>query len=107
NSSGELLPGAYAEVHLKVPTGAQALIIPVSALIFRTDGLQVATLQNGDRAQLAKVTVGRDMGSEVEIASGLSADDSVIANPPDSLVPGETVRIVSAQAAAPAQGAKP
>jgi RND family efflux transporter MFP subunit len=107
NASGELLPGAYAEVHLKVPTGAQALIIPVSALIFRAEGLQVATVQDGDRAQLVKVVLGRDLGSEVEVASGLSADDSVIINPPDSLVPSETVRISANQSAAPSGGENP
>jgi RND family efflux transporter MFP subunit len=98
NASGELLPGAYAEVHLSVPSGVPALIVPVSALIFRSEGLQVGTVQNGNRAALAKITIGRDLGSEVEIVSGLSATDSVIANPPDSLVEGETVREASAGA---------
>jgi RND family efflux transporter MFP subunit len=101
NASGELLPGAYTEVHLKVPAGVQSLIVPVSALIFRSEGLQVATLRDGDRAQLTEVTLGRDMGSEVEVASGLSANDSVIINPPDSLVEGETVRIVTGAPGAP------
>jgi len=107
NASGELLPGSYAEVHLKVPTGPQALIIPVSALIFRAEGLQVATVQNGDQAQLVKITLGRDLGSEVEVSLGLSADDSVIVNPPDSLIPGETVRIVSGMSSAPSVGGNP
>ena len=65
-ASGEILPGAYTEVHLSVPSGARPLIVPVSALIFRSDGLQVGTVQNGNRAALAKITLGRDMGSEVE-----------------------------------------
>jgi RND family efflux transporter MFP subunit len=108
NASGELLPGAYAEVHLKVPSGTPALIVPVSSLIFRAEGLQIGTVQDGDRAQLVKVALGRDMGSEVEVISGLSADDSVIVNPPDSLVPGETVRIVAiAQPGSPAGGTNP
>jgi RND family efflux transporter MFP subunit len=105
NPSGELLPGSYAEVHLKVPTGPQALIVPVSALIFRSEGLQAATVENGDRAKLVKITLGRDMGSEVEVTSGLSASDTVIVNPPDSLVTGETVRVVSTQTASSAGGA--
>jgi RND family efflux transporter MFP subunit len=107
NATGELLPGAYAQVHLKVPTGFQSLIIPVSALIFRAEGLQVATVQDGDRAQLVKVILGRDLGNEVEVTSGLSADDSVIINPPDSLIAGETVRTVAAAAGAPPGGANP
>ena len=93
NPTGELLPGAYAEVHLKVPAGAPALILPVSALIFRSEGLQVGTVQNGNRAALKSVVLGHDLGSEVEIVSGLSPDDLVITNPPDSLITGEIVTI--------------
>ncbi|HXX46531.1 MAG TPA: efflux RND transporter periplasmic adaptor subunit [Candidatus Acidoferrales bacterium] len=95
NRSGELLPGAYAEVHLKVPAGTPALILPVSALIFRSDGLQVGTVENGNRAALKNVVLGHDLGSEVEIVSGLSPDDLVITNPPDSLISGEIVRVVT------------
>jgi RND family efflux transporter MFP subunit len=102
NQSGELLPGSYAEVHLKVPEGSPTLILPVSALIFRTDGLQVGTLQgkvkdvpNGYSAGVINITLGHDMGNEVEVVSGLAANDSVIVNPPDSLVPGETVRLAT------------
>jgi len=94
NPTGELLPGAYTEVHLKIPSGAQTLIIPVSALIFRSQGLQVATLPDGSHATLKKIVLGHDMGSEVEVVSGLSAQDSVISNPPDSIVDRETVRVV-------------
>jgi RND family efflux transporter MFP subunit len=100
NRTGELLPGSYAEVHLKVPAGSPAFILPVTALIFRSDGLQVGTVQDGDRAALVNVTLGRDMGNEVEVVSGLSASDLVITNPPDSLVNGEAVRL-----AAPGQNA--
>jgi RND family efflux transporter MFP subunit len=95
NPLGEILPGAYTEVHLKVPSGVPALILPVSALIFRSDGLQVGTVQDGNRAALTKITLGRDMGSEVEVVSGITASDLVIANPPDSLISGETVRVVT------------
>lgn len=101
NSTGQLLPGAYAEVHLKVPAGSPALILPVSALIFRSDGLQVGTVENGNRAALKNVVLGHDLGSEVEVVSGLTADDSVITNPPDSLVSGEIVRIASAEHGGP------
>jgi RND family efflux transporter MFP subunit len=93
NRSGELLPGAYTEVHLKVPSGSPAYILPVSALIFRSAGLQVGTVQSGNKAALVNITLGRDMGNEVEVLSGLNADDLVIVNPPDSLISGETVRI--------------
>ena len=100
NRTGELLPGAYVQVHLKVPSGAPAFILPVSALIFRSDGLQVGTVPNGgNKAQLVNITLGRDMGNEVEVVSGLEADDLVIVNPPDSLISGEQVRV--AQTSAP------
>jgi RND family efflux transporter MFP subunit len=95
NPTGELLPGAYTEVHLKVPSGAPAAIVPVSALIFRSQGLQVGTVENGNRALLKDITLGRDFGTEVEVVSGLSTNDLVIVNPPDSLVSGEIVRVVA------------
>jgi RND family efflux transporter MFP subunit len=95
NQDGALLPGAYAEVHLKVPSAGSNFILPVSALIFRANGLQVGTVENGNRAVLKNISIGRDLGSEVEVTSGLTADDNVIANPPDSLVSGETVRLAS------------
>jgi RND family efflux transporter MFP subunit len=93
NPTGELLPGAYAEVHLAVPSGAPTFILPVSALIFRAQGLQVGVVKDGNRAQLANIILGRDFGSEVEVVSGLQADDQVIINPPDSLISGEEVRV--------------
>jgi RND family efflux transporter MFP subunit len=93
NPTGELLPGAYAEVHLAVPSGAPTFILPVSALIFRAQGLQVGVVKDGNRAQLANIIMGRDFGSEVEVVSGLQADDQVIINPPDSLISGEEVRV--------------
>jgi RND family efflux transporter MFP subunit len=107
NPKGEIFPGAYTEVHLNVPSGAPALIVPVSALIFRSNSLQLGTVQNGNQAKLATITLGHDLGSEVEVISGLSANDSVIVNPPDSLIDGETVRLAAAGAnadASPASG---
>ena len=94
NPRGELLPGAFAEVHIKVPAGEPSLIIPVTALIFRAQGLQVGVVKNGNTADLKSVTLGRDMGNEVEVVAGLTPDDLVIPNPPDSLISGETVRVV-------------
>ena len=95
NARREILPGAYTEVHLKVPQAAPTLILPASALIFHSEGLQVGVVHQGGRASLAKVALGHDFGSEVEVISGVSADDLVISNPPDSLIEGETVRIAA------------
>jgi len=111
NPTGELLPGAYAEVHLAVPSGAPTFILPVSALIFRAQGLQVGVVKDGNRAQLANIILGRDFGSEVEVVSGLQADDQVIINPPDSLISGEEVRVGQPsnqnQGSGPAPGQNP
>jgi multidrug efflux pump subunit AcrA (membrane-fusion protein) len=97
NNSGELLPGSYAAVHLKLNTSRPTLLLPVSTLVFRTQGLQVATLGENNRAHLANITIGRDFGTQVEVVSGLTADEKVIDSPPDSLVEGESVRVVAPQ----------
>jgi RND family efflux transporter MFP subunit len=97
NKNGKLMPGAYTEVHLNVHEGIAPMIIPVSALIFRTEGLQVGTVvkgANGDQAKLVQVTLGQDDGSTVQVISGLSANSQVIQNPPDSLIDGEPVHVV-------------
>jgi RND family efflux transporter MFP subunit len=90
NKSGLLMPGAYAEVHLKLPAATAALVVPVTALIFRAAGLQVAVVRDG-KAEMVHVTEGRDYGTEVEITSGITTQDLVIINTPDSLTSGATV----------------
>jgi len=92
NGSGQLMPGAFAEVHLKLPAATAALVVPVTALIFRASGLEVAVVRDG-KAQMVHVTQGRDFGTEVEITSGITAQDSVIINTPDSLTSGTAVRV--------------
>jgi RND family efflux transporter MFP subunit len=92
NTTGELLPGAYAGVHLKLPEGVPTFILPVNTLIFRSQGLQIATVANG-KASLVPIVLGRDFGSEVEVVSGLTGQENVMVNPPDSLVQGEQVQI--------------
>jgi RND family efflux transporter MFP subunit len=93
NPTGELLPGAFAEVHLKLPTEIPSYILPVNTLIFRAQGLQVATVEGGNRAKLVTIVLGRDFGATVEVVSGLTDADRVIVSPPDSLVDGEQVQI--------------
>jgi RND family efflux transporter MFP subunit len=99
NPTGTLLSGAYAEVHLKLPTAASAFILPVNALLFRSEGLRVAAITDGRHAELRPVTLGHDFGSEVEVLAGLTGDESVVINPPDSIVAGEEVRIAQPGAA--------
>jgi RND family efflux transporter MFP subunit len=95
NSSGELLPGSYTEVHLHTSNSAPALIVPVSALILEPDGLHVATVDTNNIAHLVHVSAGRDFGTTVEILTGLKPMQSVVANPPDSMIDGEKVRVVT------------
>jgi multidrug efflux pump subunit AcrA (membrane-fusion protein) len=93
NTQGELFPGAYAEVHFKLPGSSSTLRVPATALIFRNQGLQVATVGPDNKAKLHSIIQGRDFGTSVEVLSGISADDQVVINPPDSLSDGGTVRI--------------
>jgi hypothetical protein len=95
NPTGTLLTGSYAEVHLAVPTRASTFLLPVNALLFRSEGLRVATVKGG-KVVLSAVTPGHDFGSQIEIVSGLKPDDQVIINPPDSIVAGQGVQIVQA-----------
>ncbi len=93
NRKGELVPGAYTQVHFKLGTEQPTLIIPVPALIFRSQGLQVATIVDG-KAKLVPITIGRDDGRTVEVIAGLHLGDQVVQNPPDSIVDGEVVHVV-------------
>ena len=102
NPTGELLPGAYTEVHLKLPEQTSTFILPVNTLIFRAQGLQIATVQDGNRAALVPIVIGRDFGSEVEVVSGLTGQENVILDPPDSLVAGEEVQVAQPQSNQPA-----
>ncbi len=95
NPSGELLTGSYTEVHLNVPGQASSYLVPVSTLIFRSQGLQLAVVKNGS-VSLTPVTPGRDFGEQIEIVSGLNGDESVIVSPPDSIVSGQKVQVVKA-----------
>jgi len=95
DNPGILLSGSYAEVHLKVPTQASTLLIPVNTLIFRSEGLRVAIVKEG-QVVLSAVTAGHDFGEQIEIVAGLKPDDQVIVDPPDSIVSGQKVQIVPA-----------
>jgi RND family efflux transporter MFP subunit len=94
NNRGILKPGAYVQVHLQLPAGAQSLTVPSSSLIFRREGLQVAVVRN-NKAELVRVTPGHDFGDNMEILAGLQREDSVILSPPDSLITGMPVQVDS------------
>ena len=92
NGKGELFAGSYADVHLKLPLH-NALRVPVNTLVFRADGLQLATVVD-NRIVMKAVKLGRDFGTEVEVVSGLGPNDNVVLNPPDSIAQGQQVHAV-------------
>jgi len=93
NPAGQLFTGAYAEVHMKLPVGASSFTLPVNTLLFRSEGLRLAVVGQGNKVELRPIQIGHDFGSEVEIIAGLNGNESVIINPPDSIVSGEAVRV--------------
>jgi RND family efflux transporter MFP subunit len=95
NANREVFPGAYAEVHFKLPASAESLRLPANTVLFRAAGLQVATVDGQKRVKLKSIVQGRDFGNTIEVLSGLAADETVILNPPDSLTDGLLVRIAA------------
>jgi len=93
NKTGELLPGAFAQVHLTLASKTPSLLLPVNSLLFRSEGLQAGVVRDGGKVELMPIVIGKDYGNEVEVISGLRENDNVIVNPPDSLATGTTVRI--------------
>ena len=100
NSSGELMPGGYANVRLTLADDSVPLHIPASALIFDQNGLRVAIVGPDDKVLFKKVTIARDLGRNIELSSGLSSDDRVIVTPPDGIANGDQVRVVGGTGAA-------
>jgi len=93
NPTGQLFTGSYAEVHIKLPTQSSLFILPVNTLLFRSEGLRVVVVEQDRKVDLRQITIGRDLGSEVEVVAGLNGDERVIVNPPDSVIAGQTVRV--------------
>jgi len=98
NPDGELQPGAYAQVDFELPSNPNVVRIPTSAMIFRERGTEVATIAPDDTVELRPITLGRNLGTEVEVVKGLTASDRVVNSPPDSLSTGDKVRIAGASA---------
>ena len=96
NASAELIPGGAASVRFELPRAAGTLSIPPSALIFDKAGLRVATVGADNKVVVKPVTVLRDLGATIELASGLAPGDRVIESPPDGVGAGDVVRVAEA-----------
>jgi RND family efflux transporter MFP subunit len=93
NSAGALMTGAFTTVTFELPHPDIAISVPASALIFDQSGLRVATVSNDNLITLKPVTIARDLGKEVEVGSGLTADERIVVNPPDGVTSGDKVRV--------------
>ncbi|HBI21803.1 MAG TPA: efflux RND transporter periplasmic adaptor subunit [Legionella sp.] len=93
NKKGQLLPGSYTDVYFKLPASDQTIRLPINTLLFRSEGLQVATLDEKNHVVLKSVSIRRDFGTEVEMSRGVHAGDRIIINPSDSITNGEQVRV--------------
>jgi RND family efflux transporter MFP subunit len=92
NPDGVLTPGIYCTIELQIPRKSPSLSVPADAIIFNRDGLQVAVVENG-LAHIRKISVARDLGTEVEVRDGVKPGDQVILNPSVDLVEGSKVQV--------------
>jgi RND family efflux transporter MFP subunit len=93
NSDGSLLPGMYAQVKFTLPQQRTSLIIPTSSLVIDRTGMHVVTVDDSHTVHLAPVVVGRDMGKDIEILSGIQGNESLVASPSDLLNEGQHVEV--------------
>ena len=108
NAAGKFFGGSYCNVHFELPTDANLVKLPSTALVTGNQGTEVATVDGNDKVVLKSVQLGRDLGDSVEIVAGVSPSDRVINNPPETLSAGDKVRVATAtpQVAAPASPSK-
>jgi RND family efflux transporter MFP subunit len=98
NRDGALFPGIHVEVQLSLTQANPPVVIPATAVMSRSDGLQVALVDDHDAIRLQKVRLGRDLGRVVEIVDGLKEGSRIVTNPTDTLVEGTLVRVSEAMA---------
>ena len=107
DKDGRLLPGGYAQVHLLVMVSGQRLQVPVNALLFRSEGLRAVVIDENHKTHLQPLTIGRDYGTALEVLQGLSSNDWIVLNPPDSLEEGVQVNVKETPSSAPSVGGIP
>jgi RND family efflux transporter MFP subunit len=97
NAKEQLVPGEYVQVHIKLASPSNTLIVPVNGVLFRSEGIS-AVVVHGDHVELQPITIGRDFGDELEVTSGLSQNERIVINPPDSIVSGQKIQLAQAGA---------
>lgn len=95
NETGELLPGAYAQINLKLQGDTGLVTVPSNVLLFRSEGTTVGIVHADGKVEVRKIVIDRDLGDKLQISQGLSESDQVIVNPSDSLAEGMTVTIAT------------
>ena len=95
NSDGKLFAGVYCQVHFELPSGANVVRVPATALVLADQGSQVAILGNDGKVVLKPVQLGRDFGDSVEVVAGLSTSDRIIDSPPETLQSGDRVQLAA------------
>lgn len=96
NPTGKLMPGAYAQVHFALQSEVRPLTVPSGSILFQAAGPQVAVVDGKNQIELRKVVLGKDLGTTMEITSGITPQDQIVSNPPDYLVDGMPVAIQKA-----------
>jgi RND family efflux transporter MFP subunit len=107
NHDGALLPGGYAQAHLQVKVTGTRLVVPVNALLFRSEGLRAVAVDANHRTHLKQLTIGRDYGTTLEVLQGLEPNDWIVLNPADSLEDGQEVRVKEITRNAPPAAGNP
>ena len=100
NPTGELWPGTYVNVTFAFPSDPDVLVVPAQAVLFRASGTQVALIGDGGKVKLQDVDIGRNLGTDVQVTSGLKLDDKLVANPSLGLLDGQQVKVVQTAAGA-------
>jgi RND family efflux transporter MFP subunit len=101
NRDGRLLPGSFGEVHFAVGSNVNKVTVPVNAMLFRSEGSRLAVVGPDNKVQLRPISIGKDYGTTLEVLAGVSTQDQIVINPPDSLEDGQQVTLAPSS---PGQG---
>jgi hypothetical protein len=91
NPKGELLPGMYAKIRFALPRMVSITMLPADALVLKTDGPYAAVVGADHKIHFHRLVIGRDLGAELEVNSGLEEGDAVVLNPTDAIREGVVV----------------